>query len=158
MSPKKSDESVQIVHQQGNWLKVCEEQLGDKASDLQPGRPMAWDLPSQEVTECFRASWMSETSRSSDPADLASFGEEEDDESVDLKKYFSWWEPGHNENEYGNFPTDPGEKCVQHRTGKCAGAKEDPEASTAEPSGGRGSRRAEPRLGAGCLPPPRRRQ
>ena len=69
---------------------------------------------------------MCETSGSSDPTDLALFGEEEDDESVRLKEYFGWWEPGHNENEYGNFPTDLGEKCVQHRTGKCAGVKEDP--------------------------------
>ena len=45
------------------------------------------------------------TSGSTDPTDLASFGEEEDDDSVKLKKYFSWWEPGLNENEYGNFPT-----------------------------------------------------
>ena len=107
---------------QGDWLKVCEEKQGDKASDL-PGRPVAWD-PSQEVTECLRASRMCETFGSSDPTDLAPFGEEEDNESVRLKEYFSWWEPGHNENEYGNFPTDPGEKCVQRRTGKCTGASE----------------------------------
>ena len=36
---------------------------------------------------------MCETFGSSDPTDLASFGEEEDDESVRLKEYFSWWEP-----------------------------------------------------------------
>ena len=45
-----------------------------------------------------------------------------------LKKYFSWWEVDHNENEYGNFPTDPGEEYVQHRAGQCAGMKEDHEA------------------------------
>ena len=82
---------------------------------------------------------MCKTSGSTDPTHLASFGEEEDDESVKLKKHFSWWEPGHNENEYGNFPTDPGEECVQHRAGQCAGVKEDHEARTAEPSGGRGT-------------------
>ena len=47
LSPTKSDESVQMVRHQGKGLKVCEEQPGDKVS-LQPGRPMAWDLPSQE--------------------------------------------------------------------------------------------------------------
>ena len=129
---------MQKVRQQGNWLKVCEEQLGDKASDLQPSRPMAWDIPSQEVTECFRASRMCETPGSLDPTDLASFGEEEDDESVILKKYFSWWEPDHSENEYGNFPTDPGEECVQHRAGQCAGVNEGNEASTAKLYGGKG--------------------
>ena len=60
-----------------------------------------------------------------------------------LKKHLSWWDPGHNENEYGNFPTDPREGCVQHRAGQCAGhcagVKEDHEASTAEPSGRRGT-------------------
>ena len=113
---------------------ICEEQPGDKVSVLQPGRPMAWDLPSQEVAECLRAGRMCKTSGSTDPTDLASIGEEEDDESVKLKKYFGWWEPGHNENEYGNFPTDPGEECVQHRAGQRAGVKEDHEARTAEPS------------------------
>ena len=64
LSPAKSDESMQMVRQQGNGLKVCEEQLDDKVSVLQPGRPMAGDLSHQEVT------------------DLASFGEEEDDGSM----------------------------------------------------------------------------
>ena len=82
---------------------------------------------------------MCKTSGSTDPAGLASFGEEEDDESVKLKKYFSWWEPGHSENEYGNFPTDPGEECVQHRASQGAGVEEDHEASTAEPSRERGT-------------------
>ena len=63
----------------------------------QPGRPMAWGLPSQEVTECLRASRMCETSGSTDPAGLAPFGEEEGDESVKL------WEAGHKENECRNF-------------------------------------------------------
>ena len=49
LASTKSDEPVQMIRQQENRLKVCEEQLDDKASDLQPGRPMAWDLPSQEV-------------------------------------------------------------------------------------------------------------
>ena len=49
--------------------------------------------PSQEVTECLRASRMSETSGSTDATDLPSFGEEEDDESARLKEYFSWWDP-----------------------------------------------------------------
>ena len=43
------------------------------------------------------------TSGSSGPTDLAPFGEEEDDESVRLKKYVGWWEAGHNENECRNF-------------------------------------------------------
>ena len=37
LSPAKSDESLQMVRQQENGLKVCEEQLGDKVSVLQPG-------------------------------------------------------------------------------------------------------------------------
>ena len=61
---------------------------------------MAWDLPSLEVNECLRASRMCETSGSTDPAALASFGEE-DDESVKL------WEAGHTENECRNFPSGP---------------------------------------------------
>ena len=48
LSPAKSDESVQMVCQQENGLKVCKEQTGDEVSDLQPGRPMAWDLPGSD--------------------------------------------------------------------------------------------------------------
>ena len=48
---------------------------------------MAWDLSHQEVTECLRASRMCKTSGSTDPTDLASFGEEVDNEPVKLKKY-----------------------------------------------------------------------
>ena len=158
LSPTKSDESVEMVRQQWNGLKFCEEQLGDKVSVLQPGRPMAWDLSSKEVVECLRAGRMCKTSGSTDPTDLASFGEEEDDESVKLKKYFSWWEPGHSDNEYGNFLTDPVEECVQHRAGQCAGVKEDHEASTAEPSRRRGTGVLSPASEQDCLPPPRRRQ
>ena len=66
-------------------------------------------------------------------------GEEDDDESASLKEYFSWWETGHNENEHGNFPTDPEKECVQHRTGQCAGVKEDPEPSMTELSGEEGT-------------------
>ena len=65
---------------------------------------------------------MCETSGCTDPTDLASFGEEEDDESVKLKRCFSWWEPGHDENEFGDFPTDP-------LADRCAGVKEDHVAS-----------------------------
>ena len=50
---------------------------------------MAWDFPSQEVTEYLRASRMCETSGSTDPAGLASFGEE-DGESVKLKEHVGW--------------------------------------------------------------------
>ena len=95
-----------MVRQQEGGLKIREDQPGDKVSVRQPGKPMAWDLSHQEVTECLKASRMCKTSGSTDPTDLASFGEEEDDGSLKLKKYFSWWEPGHSENEYGNFPTD----------------------------------------------------
>ena len=137
LSSTKSDESVHMVRQQGNWLKVCEEQLGDKVSDLQPGRPVARDRPSQEVTECLRASRMCETSGSTDPTDLAPFGEEEDDWSMKLKEYVGWWEAGHNENECRNFSSGPEKKRDQHRTGQCAGVKEDPEANVTEPCGGR---------------------
>ena len=76
LSSTKSDESVQTVRQKGNGLIVCEEQPCDKVSVLQPGRPMAWDLPHQEVTECLRASQICKTSGSTDLTDLASFGEE----------------------------------------------------------------------------------
>ena len=79
---------------------------------------MAWDLSSLEAAQCLRAGRMCETSGSMDPTDLASLREEEDDESVTLTKYFSWWDPGHSENECGNFPTDPAEECVQHRAGR----------------------------------------
>ena len=61
LSSTKSDEQVRTVRQRENGLKVCEEQPG-KVSDLQPGRPMTWDLPHQEATECFRARQMWEAS------------------------------------------------------------------------------------------------
>ena len=128
MWPTKPDESVR---QQGNGLKVCEEQPGDKVS--------AWDLPSQGVAECLRAGRMCKTSGSTDPTDLVPLGEEEDDESARLKKYFSWWEAGQNECERRNFSAGPEEKCVQHRTGQCAGVKEDPESSMTELFGGEGT-------------------
>ena len=60
---------------------------------------------------------MCETSRSSDPTDLASFGEKENDESVRLKKYVGWWGAGHNENECRNFSSGPGKKRDHHRIG-----------------------------------------
>ena len=139
LSLTKSDESVQTICQQGNGLKVCEEQPGDKASVLQPGRPIAWDLPHQVAIQCLRASRMCGASVNTDSTDPASLGEEDDDESASLKEYFSWWEPGHNENEHGNFPTDPEKECVQHRTGQCAGVKEDPEPRMTELSGEEGT-------------------
>ena len=118
LSSAKADESLQKVRQQGNGLKMCEEQPGDEVSVLQPGRPMAWDLLSQGVAECFRAGRMRKTSGSTDPTDLTSSGEEEDDESVKLKKYFSWWEAGHNGNEWRDSSPGPGKKCDRYGTGQ----------------------------------------
>ena len=69
LSLTKSDESVQTICQQGSGLKVCEEQPGDKASVLQPGRPMAWDLPHQVAIQCLRASRMCEASVNTDSTD-----------------------------------------------------------------------------------------
>ena len=100
---------------------------------------MAWDLPSQEVTESLRANQTRETSGSTDPAGLASFGEEEDDESVKLKERVGWWEAGHNENECRNFSSGPEEKCDQRRTGHCAGVEGGPESSPAGLSEARGT-------------------
>ena len=108
-------------------------------SGLQPGRPRAWDLPSKEVTECLRAGQVCKTSGSTDPAGLASFGEEEDDGSVKLKEHVGWWEAGHNESECRNFSSDPEKTCDQHRTGQCAGVKEDLEANATKLSGERGT-------------------
>ena len=105
-----------MVRQQESGLKICDEQPGDEVSVLQPRRPMVLDL-SQEVTECLRASRICKTSGSTDPTDLASFGEEEDDRSVKLKKYVGWWEARHNENECRNLS---------------AGVEEDLEASVTE--------------------------
>ena len=67
---------------------------------------------------------MCKTSGSTDPTDLASFGEEEDDGSVKLKKYVGWWAAGHNENERRNLS---------------ASVEEDFEASVTELSGERGT-------------------
>ena len=67
LSQTKSHAPVRTVRQRGNGLKVCEEQSSDRVSDLQPGRPLAWDLPHQEVTECHRARQMCEASGSTDP-------------------------------------------------------------------------------------------
>ena len=75
---------------------------------------------------------MCETFGSSDPTDLAPCGEEEDDESVRLKKYVGWWEARHNEKECRNFSSCPEKKRDQHRTGHCAGVEEDPESSPTE--------------------------
>ena len=61
-SPAKSDESVQMVHQQESGQKIREAQPGDKVSVLQQGRPTAWNLSHQQVTECLRASRMCKTS------------------------------------------------------------------------------------------------
>ena len=98
------------------------------------------------------------TSGSTDPTDLASFGEEEDDGSMKLKEHVGWWEAGHNENECRKFSSGVEKKCDQRRIGQCAGVKEDLEASVTELSGERGTGVFEPRCGAGCLPSPRRRQ
>ena len=86
LSPAKSDESLQVVLQPESGLKICEEQPVDEVSVLQPGRPMALDFSHQEVTECLRGSRMCKTSGSTDPTDLASFGEEEVDGSMKLKE------------------------------------------------------------------------
>ena len=126
-----------MVRQPENGLKICEEQPGDKVSDLQPGRPMAWDLSHQEVTECLRASPMCRTTGSTDPTDLASFGEEEDDGSMKLKEHVGWWEAELNENESRDFPSGPEMKRDQRRIGQCAGVKEYLEANVTELSGGR---------------------
>ena len=104
---------------------------------------MAWDLPSlppsQEVTECLRASRMCKASGSTDPAGLASFAEEEDDESVKLKEHVGWWEVRHNENEYRDFSSGPEKKCDQQRAALRAGVKEDPESSPTMLPGDRGT-------------------
>ena len=102
-------------------------------------------FPHQEVTGCFRASRMRGTSGSTDLTEMVPLGEEEDDESARLKECFRWWEAGHNECERRNFSAGPEKKCVQHRTGQCAGVKEDPESSMEELSGGE--------RGAGVLSP-----
>ena len=136
---QRKKESLQIVRQQEGGLKIREEQPGDKMSVLQPGRPTAWDLSYQEVTECLRASRMCKTSGSTDPTDLASFGEEEHDGSMKLKEHVGWWEAELNENERRDFPSGPEMKRDQRRIGQCAGVKVDLEASVTEPSGGRGT-------------------
>ena len=128
-----------MVRQQESGLKIREEQPGDKVSVLQPGRPMAWDLSHQEVTECLRASRLCKTSGSTDPTDLASFGGEEDDGSMKLKEHDGWWGAGHNENECRKFSSGVEKKCDQRRIGQCAGVKEDLEASVTELSGERGT-------------------
>ena len=119
--------------------RADEEQPVDEVSVLQPGRPTALDLSHQEVTECLRASRMCKMSGSTDPTDLASFVDEEDDGSVKLKKHFSWWEAELNENERRDFPPGPEKKCDRYGTGQCAAAEEDPESSPTEPSGERGT-------------------
>ena len=86
---------------------------------------------------------MCKTSGGTDPTDLASFGEEEDDGSVKLKKYVGWWEAELIEKDRRNFS---------------AGVKADLEANVTELSGEKRDRRVEPRCGAGCPPSPRRRQ
>ena len=139
LSPAKSDELMQMVRQQESGLKVREEQPGNEVSVLQPGIPMVWDLSHQEVTECLRASWMYKTSGSTDPTNLASFGEEEDDGSMKLKEHVGWWEAELNENERRDFSPGPEKKCDRYRIGQCAAVEEDPESSPTELSGERGT-------------------
>ena len=110
LSPAKPDESLQKVRQQESGLKVCEEQPGNKVSVPQPGIPMAWDLSHQEAIERLRASRMCKTSGGTDPTDLASLGEEEDDGSVKLKEHVGWWEAELNENECRDFLAWSGEE------------------------------------------------
>ena len=96
---------------------------------------MVWDLSHQEVTECLRASWMYKTSGSTDPTDLASFGEEEDDGSMKLKEHVGWWEAELNENERRDFSPGPEKKSDRYRIGQCAAVEEDPESSYLEKEG-----------------------
>ena len=98
---------------------------------------MAWDLSHEEATECFRPSRMCKTSGSTDPTDLASFGEEKADGSMKLKEHVGWCEAELNENERRDFPSGPEMKRDQFRIGQCAGVKEELEASATELSGGR---------------------
>ena len=97
---------------------------------------------------------------SSDPTDLAPFGEEEDDESVRLKKYVGWWEAGHNENECRDFVTGPEKKCVVN-TELANGLvrKRTTEANVHSRTFWRKRDMCvEARCGAECLPSPRGRQ
>ena len=54
---------------------------------------------------------MCKTSGSTDPTDLASFGEEEDDEPVKLKEHLGWREAGHNEKRVQRFPVWSGDEA-----------------------------------------------
>ena len=63
---------------------------------------------------------MCRTSGGTDPTDLASFGEEEDDGSMKLKEHVELWEAELNENERRNFPPGPVKKCDRYRSGQCA--------------------------------------
>ena len=101
---------------------------------------------------------MCKTSGSTDPTDLASLGEEEEDGSVKLKKHFSWWEPERNENDYRDSSPGPEKKCDRYRTGQCPAVDEDPESSPDGTLWRKRDRRVEPRCGAGCLRSPRKRQ
>ena len=67
---------------------------------------------------------MCKTSGSTDPADLASFSEEEVDGSMKLKEHV-WWEAELNENERRDFPSGPEMKRDQRRIGQCANVKKD---------------------------------
>ena len=82
---------------------------------------------------------MCRTSGSTDPTDLASFGEEEDDGSMKLREHVGWCEAELNENERRDFPSGPEMRRGQRRIGQCAGVKEDLEVSVTELSGGRGT-------------------
>ena len=139
LSSAKSDESLHKIRQQESGLKIREEQPGDEVLVPQPGRRIAWDLSHQEATERLGAGRMCKTSGGTDPTDLASFGEEEDDGSVKLKEHVGWWEAEHNENECRDFPLGPDKKCDRHRIGQCAAVEEDPESSPTERSGQRGT-------------------
>ena len=128
-----------MVRQQDSELKVCEEQPGDEVSVLQPGIPMAWDLSHQEAAERLRAGRMCKTSGGTDPTDLASFGEEEDDGSMKLKEHVDWWEAELNEKKRRAFPPGQEKKCDRYRIGQCAAVEEDPESSPTELSAERGT-------------------
>ena len=76
---------------------------------------------------------MCKTSGGTDPTDLASFGEEEDDGSMKLKEHVGWWELELNESERRDF--GPEKKCDRYRIRQCAAVEEDPESSSTEKEG-----------------------
>ena len=117
----------------GTGLKVCEEQLDDKVSGPTARKTNGWGSSSQEVTECFRASFESvRRLEARIPQAWHRSVKKRTTGQCRLKEHVGWWEAEINENERRDFPPGPEKECDRYRTEQRAAVEEDPESSVTE--------------------------